>query len=215
MSSASEIDMEIRRIDAYDDPRFPQTALFQHGAFLVDGEPVWIEITSESEAVVHGQCCPQLLDEFRFYAEHITAFFDEHGALAAQFPKVELFDVELSRIQPSQFYVDEEKLRAVQSFVHSGRDVIVPLTEFKGRYVSLDGHTRLYAALRLDAKTVRGFLTQADEVLFDFVREAQSRGVYTPMDLQLLPHEEYCTKWHAFCDEFLAEREQCTHQPQT
>lgn len=199
--------MEIQRIDAYDDPRFPQTALFQHGAFLVDGEPVWIEIVSESAAVVHGQCRAQLLDEFRFYAEHITTFFDEQGALAAQFPKVKLFGVELSRIQPSQFYVDEEKLRAVQTFIHAGRDVIVPLTEYEGRYVSLDGHTRLYAALRLGAKTVRGFLTQADEVLFDFAREAQRRGVHTPMDLQPLTHEEYCVKWHAFCDVFLAERE--------
>lgn len=207
--------MEIKRIDGYDDGRFPQEALWQHGAFLVDGEPVWIEIVSECAAIIHGRSCPELLDEFRFYAEHITQFFDEQGAPITGFPKIELFDAELSCIQPSQFYVDEEKLRAVQSFVHSGRDVIVPLTEYEGRYVSLDGHTRLYAALNMGAKTVRGFLTQADEVLFDFVREAQSRGVHSPMDLQLLPHEEYCTKWHAFCDEFLAEREQCTHQPQT
>ena len=198
--------MEIKRIDGYDDGRFPQEALWQHGAFLVDGEPVWIEIVSEHEAIVHGRSCPELLDEFRFYAEHITQFFDEQGALIAGFPKIELFDAELSCIQPSQFYVDEEKLSAVGHFVRSGRDVIVPLTEYEGRYVSLDGHTRLYAALNMGAKTVRGFLTQADDVLFDFAREAQSRGVHSPMDLQLLSHEEYCTKWHAFCDEFLAGR---------
>lgn len=198
--------MEIKRIDGYDDERFPPEALWQHGAFLADGEPVWIEIVSEWEAIVHGRSCPELLDEFRFYAEHVTQFYDERGALIAGFPKIELFDAELSCIQPSQFYVDEEKLRAVRHFVRSGRDVIVPLTEYEGRYVSLDGHTRLYAALNMGAKTVRGFLTQADDVLFDFAREAQRRGVRSPMDLQLLSHEEYCIKWHAFCDDFLAGR---------
>ena len=106
--------MDIKRIDSYADERFPQQALWQHGAFEAGGEAVWFEIVSEYEAVVHGRGCPQLIEEFRFFAEHITVFYDENGAMLAQFPRVETFPVKISDIQPSQFYVDEEKLEAVR-----------------------------------------------------------------------------------------------------
>ncbi|MDO4740969.1 MAG: hypothetical protein Q4A66_09905 [Eubacteriales bacterium] len=196
--------MAVRRIDGYEDARFPEEALRQHGAFEADGEPVWIGIVSERAAVVHGKCSGELLEEFRFFAEHICEFYAEDGALLARFPQEELFDVQIRDIQPSQFYVDEEKLRAVLSFVRSGKDVAVPLIERDGRYVSLDGHTRLCAALRLGEETVRGFLAQADWDIEDFVREAQRRGVRSPGDMPVLSHEEYCEKWHGYCDEYFA-----------
>ena len=31
--------MDIQRINEYNDPRFPQEILYQHGAYLVDGAP--------------------------------------------------------------------------------------------------------------------------------------------------------------------------------
>ena len=37
-----------------------------------------------------------------------------------EFPPVELFAVKLEDIQPSQFYVDQEKLAAVRDFVKGG-----------------------------------------------------------------------------------------------
>ena len=198
--------MDIKRIDSYVDARFPQQALWQHGAFEADGEAVWFEIVSEDKAVVHGKCCPQLIEEFRFFAEHITVFYDENGAMLAQFPRVETFPVEISDIQPSQFYVDEEKLEAVRHFVRTERDIVVPLTQMDGRYVSLDGHTRMAAALEMGIETVQGFFTQADECLYDFAREAIRRGIRTPGDMEKLSHEEYCEKWHKSCDDFFAAR---------
>jgi len=199
--------MEIKRIDGYSDARFPQQALWQHGAFEADGEAVWFEIVSEYEAVVHGKCCAQLIDEFRFFAEHITVFYDETGKTVARFPRVETFAVEIAGIQPSQFYVDEEKLDALRHFVRTGKDVVVPLAKMDGRYVSLDGHTRLYAALEMGMETVRGFLTQAEDALFDFAREAMRRGVKSPGDMEKLSHGEYCEKWHKYCDDFFTERD--------
>ncbi len=202
--------MEIRRINTYDDERFSEKVLQQHGAFLAEGKPISVEIISSFEAVITGEpkvYYDAVLEEFRFFAEHISTFYDKNRKIIAKFPKVKLFDVNLKDIQPSQFYVDEEKLKAVRTFICGSEGVIIPLMEYEGRYLSLDGHTRLYAAQKQGINNVKGFLTSADEYIFDFVKEAQKRGIFTPCGLTLLSHEEYCIKWHKFCDDFFAGRE--------
>ena len=73
-----------------------------------------------------------------------------------------------------------------------------------GRFVSLDGHTRMFYAHAQGWTSVRFFETQTDEVIFSFADEARRRGVHSVEDIRLLPHEEYRQKWHRFCDDFFA-----------
>ena len=60
--------MEIQRINSYDDARFAKNVLYQHGCFLIDGEPCEVEIVSDFEAVVRGQnpqTYQKAIEEFR------------------------------------------------------------------------------------------------------------------------------------------------------
>lgn len=199
--------MKIVRIDDLHDGHFRKAVLKQHGAFLVDGAPCEVEIVGERSAVVRSEGevdLDELIAEFRFFAEHITEFYDECGALLRRLEPVELFEVDVSAIQPSQFYVSEAKLEAVASFVQSGRDVIVPLNRDGERYISMDGHTRLYLAARMGIERVLGFITETNEDMHEFAREAQRRGVCRPADLQPLPPDEYEEKWIGFCKQFFA-----------
>lgn len=206
--------MNFRRVNAYDDPRFDQEVLCQHGAFLADER--WlceIRIVSADSAVVRVPegfpVCELegLIAEFRFYAEHITRFFDENGGCIAELPQVRCFSVPLADIQPSQFYVDADKLAAVRSFIRGGEDAVVPLSRGRnGRWIALDGHTRMFCALQMGADTVRGFEAKAGDCIEGFVQEAQRRGVRSPQDLRLLPHAEYKDKWDGFCESFFASR---------
>ncbi len=207
--------MRITRIHSYDDPRFSKKVLLQHGAFLADGTPCSFEILGQNSAVLR---CPndwgrrereELIEEFRFFAEHITVFYDEAGKLIRRYPPVTLFEVPLLQIQPSQFYVDADKLAAVTSFVRSKEDVVIPFIreEETGRYISLDGHTRLYRAHLLGLKTVRGFLAKDEGgYIKGFAAAAKKRGVFSPQDIMLLSHEQYQKKWDDFCDAFFARR---------
>ena len=73
--------MDIERINSYTDPRFPQETLYQHGAFLVDGTPCSFRIISGHEAVVEAENLSEddlreAAENFRFYTEHITTFYD-------------------------------------------------------------------------------------------------------------------------------------------
>ena len=195
--------MVVQRIDTYEDPRFSKAVLLQHGAFLVDKSiPCEVEIISGTKAIVRCQQAYQekLIEAFRFYAEQITEFYDEAGICLAKFEPVELFDVPLSEIQPSQFFVDREKKAAVATFIHAPADVVIPLVRDPNGYISLDGHTRLSVAADLGFPTVKGFLSQGDVLLDAFVQEARRRGITSVSDMEVLSHPEYELKWYGCCD---------------
>lgn len=201
--------MKIERINHLRDGRFREIVLKQHGAFLADGEPCEVEITGERTATVFcggSTDIDALIEEFRFFAEHITTFFDADGRLLRQFEPVEMFKVNIDDIQPSQFYISAEKLDTVREFVHTGRDVIVPLNEDGDRYISLDGHTRLYLAAQMGIGQVYGFLAESNDDVRDFAREAQSRGISCLRQMEMLSPEEYEIKWNRFCDGYFASK---------
>lgn len=198
--------LDIERVNNYGDKRFSAEILKQHGAFVINGTiPCEVEIIGRQEAVIRGnvqEYYGEIMEEFRFYAEHICKFYNEEHQLIKEFEPVKLFTVSISKIQPSQFYVDVDKMEAVQSFITSPEDIVIPLTEKDGRYISLDGHTRLAVAVELGFEEVTGFVTSASEYIFAFAEEAKKRNVNSSYDLQRLSHAEYQILWHDFCDDF-------------
>lgn len=198
----------VKRIDSYENPRFSETALMQHGCFFVDGEPYEVEIISDSEAIVRGadhSIFPKVIDEFRFYAPHISRFYYEKWDIVQEFERKHIFKIDLAQIQPSQFYVDKDKISAISSFIHKPEDVIIQVLPYKDRYISLDGHTRLYYAVMKGWNSVYAVEEKSDEPVYTFVGEAMNRKIYTPMDMVMVSHSEYEEKWNDFCDELFAE----------
>ena len=134
--------MNIERIDSYEDRRFSQNVLNQHGCFLVNDVPYEIEIISDSKAVIRGGSLPtascnddlvavdctkdiqeilELIEEFRFYTPHICRFYTTNGKLIKEYSPCPIQTIELSRIQPSQFYVDQDKIKAISTFIQWNR----------------------------------------------------------------------------------------------
>lgn len=122
--------MEIKRINDYQDGRFPKEILLQHGAFIIDqAKRCMFRIIGHCSAEVQydeGIEILPIIDEFRQYAEQITAFYDASGHKIAAFTPIVPKTWPLEMIQPSQFFVDADKIDAVSTFVHSPRDVIIP-----------------------------------------------------------------------------------------
>lgn len=200
---------DIQRINGYEDPRFSPLALRQHGSFLVNGEPYEVEIADGESGIIRGADAgyfPAVIEAFRFYTPHISRFLNEKGDLVAQFPAPPRFWVALEDIQPSQFYVDLEKAAALRGLIHTGEDVVIQVMRDGERYISLDGHTRLYLALEKGLGRVLAVEAEVHESIWDFVREAQRRGIRMPRDLIPLSHEEYVEKWNKYCDDYFAGR---------
>ncbi len=203
--------MNIQRIDSYLDSRFPQAVLNQHGAYLVDSDAYWIEITGPQSAVVHGvspAVYPSLIDEFRFHAPHIVRFYDESSRKIAEYPPPDLLEIPLESIQPSQFFVDEDKLSAARTFIHSAADIIVQVIPYGNRFISLDGHTRLFLAVQNGFCKVKALVSETDDWIWTFVHEAEQRNIFQPGDMILLPHEQYEISWNQYCDSVFAGLEQ-------
>ena len=203
--------MDIQRIDSYNDPRFPREVLDQHGAFLVGGVPWAFRVISGYEAEIstenlNPEALEKAVDNFRFYAEHITTFYDETGPCLLCLPPVARREVEISSLQPSQFSVDREKCAAVGRFIRSAADLVIPVTtlEDDDALCVLDGHTRLYEAWRQGIRTAMVFDVSGWETLAGFVREARKRGIYHICDMALYGPEEQKEKWHDWCDAYFA-----------
>jgi len=196
--------MKIERINDYDDDRFSQIALFQHGCYLINGQPYEVIIDGSDSAVIKGENPDhygELIEKFLFHAPHVSHFRDITGNIIACYPRRELLTIGIDDIQPSQFYVDEDKLTAVSTFINSAEDIIIQIQKDGNGFISLDGHSRLYLAVERGYDHVKAVLEESDGWLQVFVDEARRRGVYRPSDMVLLPHEEYEIRWNQYCDE--------------
>lgn len=202
---------KIQRINSYEDDRFDKDILNQHGAFIVDEKyKCSFKIINKDSAIVlfdKKVDVFQLIDKFRFYSGHIINFYGEDMELIKAFPTINIFHITIKDIQPSQFFVDMDKVKAIESFIKSEEDIIISLAKTKDSFISLDGHTRLYYAVSKGYSKVKGYFTEPGDYLEDFVEEARRRNIYSPYDLELISHEEYEIKWNKFCDDFFSKRE--------
>ena len=115
--------IKVERVNSYADRRFCDKVLKQHGAFLINGsDPYEVEIISKSDAVVRGEnpeFFNNVIEEFRFYAEHITKFWDGANNLIKTYDEITIFQIPIKKIQPSQFFVDISKKEVVSTFVNA------------------------------------------------------------------------------------------------
>lgn len=100
--------------------RFPKEILLQHGAFVIDGHQICMfKIIDHCSAEIYFDQDMEILPvikEFREYAEHITRFYDENHNKIVEYPPISVKSFKslpLDQIQPSQFFVDEDKVAAV------------------------------------------------------------------------------------------------------
>ena len=201
--------MNIQRIDNYIDNRFSDKVLKQHGGYLIDEKPYEVEIISHDTAIVRGwdkDKYMELIEEFRFHAPHIIRFVDDSGSMIHEYQEEKIFDLDISQIQPSQFFVDEEKLEAIRTFIHTPENVVIQVIKWNDRHISLDGHTRLYCAMSLGFSHVCAVISETDDWVWTFVEEAQRRGIYSPGDMKLLSHEEYDILWNQYCNSVFGEK---------
>lgn len=197
--------MEIKRITEYNNPLFSEIVLKQRGAFLIDEEPYEIEIISSDSAFVKGknrENFKKLIEYFRYYSPHINNFFDENNKKIISFEKKRILTLEVDKIQPSQFYIDEDKLNALKSFIKNSKDIVIQVVKSDEGYICVDGHTRLFIAFLKNFKTVYAIETEFDNDTNYFVSQSKKRNIFTIKDLKLVSHSDYKNLWIDFCDSY-------------
>ncbi|MDO5138298.1 MAG: GNAT family N-acetyltransferase, partial [Oscillospiraceae bacterium] len=114
----------------------------------------------------------------------------------------------LKDLQPSQFFISEDKLRTVESwFDPSDMSAFVPIPVkfLDGSLIMTDGHTRAVAALQSGLDSVP-LVWDTDDLDWDMYRrcvdECRNRGVFSTQDLvsRILSADDYSEKWDKWCD---------------
>ena len=153
------------------------------------------------------------IDEFLFYSGFILAIKDPQGRILLERTQNEPYILKIGKIQPSQFYVSQGKLDACKRWIKGPEDILIPIAIRNGVSISLDGHTRLRAALDLGYDSVYVYPTEYDDSIFLFVDEAIRRQITGVFDMKLVSDEEYKEKWDAFCDDLLEGINERPHRP--
>jgi len=125
---------------------------------------------------------------------------------------METFEADLAALQPSQLYVNEEKLAKVERELGEGcRMEPVPVMLLDGRRVLTDGHTRAFAALRRGDRTLPAYW-ETDELDWEAYRICVGwcldAGIGSVADLEgrVLSSEDYQRLWLDRCRAMHADR---------
>ena len=117
--------------------------------------------------------------------------------------------VNIKNLQPTQLYLSEKKLKAIQNLYQSAETFnINPISvlPFGDCFLITDGHHRAYQALLLGQDTISAEFDRdgGDELYHLYAQACEKRKIYSVLDLKnhILPQDEYEAKWYNWCDGF-------------
>ena len=118
-------------------------------------------------------------------------------------------EVKITDLHPTQLYLSEKKLHAIQMLDQSA-DIInvdpISVLAFGNRFLITDGHHRAYQALLAGRDTISAEWDRdgGDELYHLYAQACEERKIYSVLDLKnhILPQDEYEAKWYNWCDGF-------------
>ncbi len=116
--------------------------------------------------------------------------------------------LKIENLQPSQFYISEEKVKEVKSWFNPN-DLSnfepIPIKILDSEIIMTDGHTRAVVALNAGIDRVPLIWDNDDldwDMYIECVKECQKNGVFSPKNLQnrIISEKDYDDKWNKWCD---------------
>ena len=118
-------------------------------------------------------------------------------------------NVKITDLHPTQLYLSEKKLQAIQMLDQSAEIINVdPISvlAFGNRFLITDGHHRAYQALLAGRDMISAEFDRdgGDEIYHLYAQACEERKITSVLDLKnhILPQDEYEAKWYNWCDGF-------------
>ena len=118
-------------------------------------------------------------------------------------------EVNITDLHPTQLYLSEKKLQAIQMLDQSAEIINVdPISvlAFGDSLLITDGHHRAYQALLAGRDMISAEFDRdgGDELYALYAQACEERKITSVLDLKhrILPQDEYEAKWYNWCDGF-------------
>ena len=118
-------------------------------------------------------------------------------------------EVKITDLHPTQLYLSEKKLQAIQMLDQSAEIINVdPISvlAFGDSLLITDGHHRAYQALLAGRDTISAEFDKdgGDEIYHLYAQACEERKISSVLDLKhhILAQDEYEAKWYNWCDGF-------------
>ena len=118
-------------------------------------------------------------------------------------------EVKITDLHPTQLYLSEKKLQAIQMLDQSAEIINVdPISvlAFGDSLLITDGHHRAYQALLAGRDMISAEFDRdgGDELYHLYSQACEERKITSVLDLKhrILPQDEYEAKWYNWCDGF-------------
>lgn len=118
-------------------------------------------------------------------------------------------EVKITDLHPTQLYLSEKKLQAIQMLDQSAEIINVdPISvlAYGDRLLITDGHHRAYQALLAGRDTISAEFDRdgGDELYHLYAQACEEKKKTSVLDLKhrILPQDEYEAKWYNWCDGF-------------
>ena len=118
-------------------------------------------------------------------------------------------EVKITDLHPTQLYLSEKKLQAIQMLDQSAEIINVdPISvlAFGDSLLITDGHHRAYQALLAGRDMISAEFDRdgGDELYALYAQACEERKITSVLDLKhrILPQDEYEAKWYNWCDGF-------------
>ena len=124
------------------------------------------------------------------------------------------FLMKLDRIQPTQLYINSEKLNTVMRRICASQPIVpIPVKRLGDQIVFVDGHTRAFAAFMQGFPEVPVYWEDEDldwEAYEICVEWCKFEGIHTIVDLKnrIISDEEYKVLWLNRCAEMQKDLDQ-------
>ena len=122
---------------------------------------------------------------------------------------VEIFQMEILNIQPSQLYISNQKLQLIQETINPEDPKLeepIPIKNLNGKTIFVDGHTRAVALHLLGEKTIPVYweYEELDWNMYEVcVQWCLDEGVHSIIKLanRIVSHKDYELLWYKRCDD--------------
>lgn len=130
------------------------------------------------------------INEFRKTNMQVSIFYNQDRSFYMAFDKVQTFKLPISILQPSKFFIDKNKLEAIEKHLANER-IYVPVEILDDEYVLLDGHARCRYLLLNDVKMIDVYIGKMTEEIKEYVYIAKENNLFKIKDMEILSHEDY------------------------